>query len=136
MSPTVAIGLVLALGSSAAINWGYLAQHGAASSLPPLTLRHPVRSLVSLFSNLRWFAGFMAGIGGWVVYVVALALAPLSLVQAAAAGGIGLLALLVHRARARGYDGASGGQCGSRSWAFCCWRFHSPEAARRGGSPR
>jgi hypothetical protein len=97
VSPTVAIGLVLALGSSAAINWGYLAQHGAASSLPPLTLRHPVRSLVSLFSNLRWFAGFMAGIGGWVVYVVALALAPLSLVQAAAAGGIGLLALLVHR---------------------------------------
>jgi len=97
VSPTVAIGLVLALGSSAAINWGYLAQHGAASSLPPLTLRHPVRSLVSLFSNLRWLAGFMAGVGGWVVYVVALALAPLSLVQAAAAGGIGLLALLVHR---------------------------------------
>jgi hypothetical protein len=102
MSLTVALGLVLALGSSAAINWGYLVQHGVASSLPPLTLRHPIRSLVSLFSNPRWLAGFLAGIGGWVLYVAALALAPLSLVQAAAAGGIGLLALLVHRGPGRG----------------------------------
>jgi hypothetical protein len=97
----VVLGLILALGSSAAINWGYLAQHGAASTLPPLTLRRPVRSLVSLFSNLRWLAGFLAGIGGWVLYVAALALAPLSLVQAAAAGGIGLLALLVDRGPGR-----------------------------------
>jgi hypothetical protein len=102
VSPALAAGLVLGLGSAAAINWGYLAQHGAASSLPPLTLRHPIRSLVSLFSNLRWLAGFLAGIGGWVLYVAALALAPLSLVQAASAGGIGLLALLVHRGPGRG----------------------------------
>ena len=99
---TVAIGLVLALGSAAAINWGYLAQHDAASSLPPLTLRHPVRSLLSLFSNLRWLAGFLAGIGGWALYVAALAIAPLSLVQAASAGGIGMLALLVHRGAGAG----------------------------------
>lgn len=102
MSLGVALGLVLALGSAAAINWGYLAQHGAATSLPPLTLRHPIRSLLSLFSNLRWLTGFLAGIGGWVLYVVALVLAPLSLVQAAAAGGIGLLALLVHLGPGRG----------------------------------
>jgi hypothetical protein len=102
VSLTVALGLVLALGSSGAINWGYLAQHGAASSLPPLTLRHPIRSLTSLFANVRWLAGFLAGIGGWVLYVAALALAPLSLVQAASAGGIGLLALLVHRGPGRG----------------------------------
>ena len=101
MSPAVAFGLVLALGSSAALNWGYLAQHGVASSLPPLRLRHPIRSLLSLFSNLRWLAGFLAGIGGWVLYVAALALAPLSLVQAASAGGIGLLALLVDRGPGR-----------------------------------
>src|SRR5207247_567169 len=41
------------------------------------------------------------GIGGWVLYVVALALAPLSLVQATAAGGIALLAALVGRLSAR-----------------------------------
>jgi hypothetical protein len=41
--------------------------------------------------------GFAAGIVGWVFYVAALKLAPLSLVQAASAGGIGVLALLVAR---------------------------------------
>jgi hypothetical protein len=88
---------VLALASAAALNWGYFVQHGVASGLPPLTLRRPIASLRLLFGNLRWLAGFFVGIGGWVLYVAALALAPLSLVQAASAGGIGLLALLVSR---------------------------------------
>jgi hypothetical protein len=39
----------------------------------------------------------MAGLGGWALYLAALALAPLSLVQATSAGGIGLLAILVAR---------------------------------------
>ena len=94
---TTAAGLALALGSAFALNWGWLAQHSAASELPPLALRSPIRSLRSLFRNRAWLAGFLAGVGGWVLYVSALALAPLSLVQATSAGGIGLLALLVHR---------------------------------------
>jgi len=97
MSPSVAAGLVLALGSAAALNWGFFTQHGAASSLPPLSVRRPLHSLGLLFSNLRWLAGFVAGLAGWALYVVALMLAPLSLVQAVSAGGIGLLALLVER---------------------------------------
>jgi hypothetical protein len=75
-------------------------QHGAAASLPSLTLRRPLRSLRLLFADLRWLGGFSMGIGGWVLYVVALRLAPLSLVQATSAGGIGLLALLVRRVTA------------------------------------
>ncbi len=97
MTPQLIGGLALALGSSAALNWSYLVQHGAAADLPPLRLRHPVRSLRSLFSDLTWVIGFVTGIGGWVLYVTALWLAPLSLVQATSAGGIGLLALLVQR---------------------------------------
>ncbi len=89
------LALLLSLGSAFAINWGYLAQHGVAQELPPLSARHPVHSLRLLFSNLRWLVGFFVGIGGWVLYVVALKLAPLSLVQAVSAGGIGLLALLI-----------------------------------------
>jgi hypothetical protein len=50
-----------------------------------------------LFGAPPWLLGFLVGIGGWGLYVGALALAPLSLVQAASAGGIGLLALLVSR---------------------------------------
>jgi hypothetical protein len=89
------LGLGLALASAVALNWGYVAQHGGAAALPPLRLRQPLRSLRGLFANRRWLAGFLVGIGGWVLYVGALAVAPLSLVQATAAGGIGFLALLV-----------------------------------------
>jgi hypothetical protein len=97
VTPPLAAGLVLALGSAAALNWGFFVQHGVASKLPPLSVRRPFASLRLLFSNLRWVGGFVAGLGGWALYVGALALAPLSLVQAASAGGIGLLALLVER---------------------------------------
>jgi hypothetical protein len=86
---------MFALASAGALNWSYFAQHGAASSLPRLTLRQPLRSLGVLFGNRRWLVGFWTGIGGWVLYVVALTLAPLSLVQACAAGGLAVLAALV-----------------------------------------
>jgi hypothetical protein len=94
---TEAAGLALALASAVALNWGFFAQHGAASELPPLTLRRPIASLLSLLRDPSWLLGFLAGVGGWVLYVAALALAPLSLVQAASAGGIAVLALLVQR---------------------------------------
>jgi hypothetical protein len=90
----IAAGLALALLSAVALNWGYFVQHGVASGLPPLTLRKPLRSLAALFGNRRWLVGFFTGIGGWVLYVAALALAPLSLVQASSAGGLGVLAAL------------------------------------------
>jgi hypothetical protein len=93
----VALGLTLAVASAVAINGGYFVQHGAATGLPPLTLRRPLHSLGLLFRDLRWVVGFFTGIGGWVLYVVALKLAPLSIVQAASAGGIAILAVLVGR---------------------------------------
>ena len=94
MTWRLAGGLVLALASACALNWSYYVQHGAAASLPPLLLRRPFRSLAALFGNRRWLVGFWTGIGGWVLYVVALTLAPLSLVQACAAGGLAVLAAL------------------------------------------
>jgi enterochelin esterase-like enzyme len=90
----IGAGLALALLSAGALNWSYFVQHGAASVLPPLTLRKPLRSLATLFGNRRWLLGFFTGIGGWALYVAALALAPLSLVQASSAGGLGVLAAL------------------------------------------
>jgi hypothetical protein len=91
----LAAGLLLALLSTAALNGGFYLQHEASQSLPELTLRHPFASLSALFTNLRWVIGFVTGLAGWALYIVALDLAPLSLVQATAAGGMGLLALLV-----------------------------------------
>ena len=97
MSGLLALSLVLAAASAVALNWGLFAQHEQAAALPRLTLRRPVASLRLLFSNPRWLAGFVVGLGGWGFYVVALAFGPLSLVQATSAGGIGILALLVWR---------------------------------------
>jgi hypothetical protein len=94
---SLAGGLVLAVASAVAINGGYALQHREAAVLPPLSPRRPLRSLRSLFRVRRWLAGFLAGIGGWVLYVVALRLAPLSLVQACAAGGVGVLAVGIGR---------------------------------------
>lgn len=89
----IAAGLTLGVGSAVAISGGYALQHRGASALPPLQLARPLSSLASLFGRPLWLGGFAAGIGGWVLYVAALALAPLSLVQACAAGGVGVLAL-------------------------------------------
>jgi hypothetical protein len=93
----VGAGLALALLSAFALNWGWLEQHGAAQELPALSGRRPLRSLRLLFGNRTWVIGFVVGLAGWAFYVAALALAPLSLVQATAAGGIGILAALAHR---------------------------------------
>lgn len=94
---TLGAGLVLALLSAFALNWGWLEQHGATQGLPALSGRRPLQSLRLLFGDRTWLIGFVVGLGGWVFYVAALALAPLSLVQATAAGGIGILAALAHR---------------------------------------
>jgi drug/metabolite transporter (DMT)-like permease len=94
---TLTAGLVLAIGSAVALNWGWVAQHRAASALPPLSLRRPLASLRALFETPAWLVGFLTGIGGWGLYIAAVALAPLSLVQAVAAGSVGLIALFARR---------------------------------------
>jgi drug/metabolite transporter (DMT)-like permease len=93
----IALALLITIVSACLLNLGYLLEHSVASKLPPLSLRRPVASLRSLLLNRRWLEGFAAGVVGWVLYVAALALAPLSLVQATAAGGIGILAVMVSR---------------------------------------
>lgn len=98
MSASLAGGLVLAAASTAALNYGFFVQHRAASSgMPPLSLRRPVVSLRVLFTNRGWLVGFAVGLGGWGLYIAALRIAPIALVQAVSAGGVGLLALLVSR---------------------------------------
>jgi len=91
----LAAGLLLALASTAALSSGFYIQHAASGRLPALSVRHPLASLAALFTDRRWLAGFVTGLGGWGLYIAALDLAPISLVQATSAGGIGLIALLV-----------------------------------------
>ena len=92
MSPLV-IGLVLALASALALNGGFALQHHGASRVLRISVRQPVESARGLLAAPRWVAGFILGLAGWALYLAAQARAPLSLVQAVAAGGIGLLVL-------------------------------------------
>src|SRR4029453_4304326 len=93
------IGLCLALLSALAVNWAYTKEHDAVAGLPPLSPRRPFRSLGLLLGNRGWVIGFATETAGWLVYVAALRLAPLRLVQAVSASGIGVLALLGVRGR-------------------------------------
>ena len=65
---SLAAGLALSLASAFALNWGWVVQHAAASSLPPLRVGKPLRSLRLLFSHRRWLVGFVVGLGGWAFY--------------------------------------------------------------------
>jgi hypothetical protein len=97
MSVEILLALTVTLLSACALNIGYLIEHSVVKDLPPLSGRRPVHSLRVLLGNRRWLLGFGIEAIGWALYVLALALAPLSLVQATAAGGIGILALMVSR---------------------------------------
>jgi drug/metabolite transporter (DMT)-like permease len=72
-------------------------------------VRHPLRSAADLFHS-RWFAvGWAVAIGAWGLHVGALALAPLSIVQAVLAGGLVFLAVFAER--------FFGLRIGRRQWA-------------------
>jgi hypothetical protein len=94
MSSALAGGLGLALASALALDAGFLIQQGAVARTRELSLSRPLASLRALFASGRWLVGFCLGVSGWGLYFAALTLAPLSLVQTVAAGGIGLLVVL------------------------------------------
>ena len=95
------MALVLAFASTTLISLSYLREHGAVAGLPPLSLRRPLYSVTLLLTNRAWLLGFAMESGGFGLYVAALALAPLALVQCVKAGGVGILAVasarLAHR---------------------------------------
>lgn len=95
----MSLGLTLAFVSAVAVNWAYAREHDAAATMPPFSPRRPVRFVSLLLGNRRWLVGFATETAGWLVYVAALRLAAISLVQAVCASGIAVLAL----ASARGH---------------------------------
>jgi drug/metabolite transporter (DMT)-like permease len=105
----IQLGILLALVCALATNVGFLLKHRGACAAPDVSLRHPVRSAVGLFRS-KWFAiGMLVALVAWVFHVAALALAPLSIVQAVIAGGLVFLTVLAER-----YFGYS---VGTRQWA-------------------
>jgi drug/metabolite transporter (DMT)-like permease len=95
--PPAWIGLTLAFVSALVTNTAYSLEHDAAAALPPLSPRRPFRSAQVLLRDRRWLAAFGAETAGWLMYVAALRLAPLALVQAVAASGVAVLAFATAR---------------------------------------
>jgi hypothetical protein len=61
----------------------------------------PLHSIRLLLGERRWLLGFSTESIGWLVYVAALRLAPLALVQAVSASGIAVLAVVSARGHPR-----------------------------------
>jgi drug/metabolite transporter (DMT)-like permease len=105
---TVQIGILLAIACALATNLGFLLKHRGACAAPDVDWRHPLRSGADLFRS-KWFAiGMSVAVVAWVFHVGAMALAPLSLVQAVISGGLVFLTVLAER-----YFGCS---VGRRQW--------------------
>ena len=103
------LGILLALFCALATNVAFLLKHRGACAAPDVRLRHPVRSASGLFRS-KWFAiGMLVATGAWALHVGALALAPLSVVQAVIAGGLVFLTVLAER-----FFGCT---VGTRQWA-------------------
>jgi len=103
------IGILLALGCAIATQLGFLYKHRGANEAPCVDIRHPLHSGASLFRS-KWFAlGMAIALFAWLLHVVALALAPLSVVQAVLSTGVVMLAVLAER--------IFGFEVGPRQWA-------------------
>lgn len=94
---TLHLGLLLALLCALATNFAFLLKHRGANAAPEVSWPHPLRSALALLGS-KWFAvGMLVAFGGWLLHVAALALAPLSVVQATLSGGIVFLTVFAER---------------------------------------
>jgi multidrug transporter EmrE-like cation transporter len=91
------VGLGLALLSALTTQFGFLLRHRGAVEAPDVDMQHPLRSIAGLFRSKWWTIGYLVAAVAYAFHVGALALAPLSIVQAVLAGGLVLLAVLADK---------------------------------------
>jgi hypothetical protein len=85
------IGFGLAVASSLALNAGYLLQHMGGASAPAVDVRAPLATVRGLLRSQVWVLGTGTEIAGSLLHIGAIAVAPLTLVQAFSAGGLALV---------------------------------------------
>src|ERR687889_692553 len=94
---TLNLGILIALACAVATQLGFLYKHRGACAAPKVDIRRPLKTVKSLFAS-RWFAiGMAAALGAWLLHVAAMALAPISVVQAVLSTGVVILAVLAER---------------------------------------
>jgi len=92
------LGIALALTCALANNVGFLYKHRGACQAPAVDVSRPLWTARKLFSTRLFAVGMVIASGAWLFHVAAMAVAPLSLVQAVLAGGVVLLAVTAERA--------------------------------------
>ena len=106
---TFYLGIFLAVACAVATQLGFLYKHKGATAVAKVDIRHPFRSVRDLFS-CKWFAiGMGIALSAWILHVAAMAMAPLSVVQAVLSTGVVMLAVLAER--------VFGFRVGKRQWA-------------------
>jgi drug/metabolite transporter (DMT)-like permease len=106
---TLNLGILLALGCAIATQLGFLYKHRGANEAPCVDIRRPLCSAKALFLSKSFAIGMGIACGAWLLHVVALALAPMSVVQAVLSTGVVMLAVLAER--------IFGFNVGPRQWA-------------------
>lgn len=91
------LGMLLALACAFVANLGFFYKYRGANAVAKVEVSHPLRSVKALFSS-GWFAiGMLVATASWGLHVVALALAPMSVIQVALAAGMVFIAVMADR---------------------------------------
>lgn len=100
MSPAVGsveAGIALALVGAVVANFASLLKHHGCQQVPLVRIQAPLQSARRLAASPWFAAGWGVAAAAWLMHVAALSMAPISLVQAALAGGAVSLAVLSQR---------------------------------------
>lgn len=109
---TLALGILLALACAFVANLGFFYKYRGANAAPSVQVRHPLHSARALFAS-KWFTiGMIVATASWGLHVVALTLAPMSVIQVSLAAGIVFIAVMADR--------MFGFEVGPRQWLGLC----------------
>ena len=89
-------GIVLAVLSTVMYTIGIVTEKRATRRLPELHARQAVQMVTTLFGDSYWLLGFALLVCGLLTQILALSLAPISIVQPLSVSGIVLLLILSH----------------------------------------
>jgi len=102
------LGIACALACALTTNLGFLYKHRGACAAPTVDFRRPFWSARQLFKSKLFTIGMIVACVSWAFHIGAMAMVPLSVVQAVLAGGVVMLAIMAER--------AFGLKIGKRQW--------------------
>jgi multidrug transporter EmrE-like cation transporter len=94
---SVQLGLFFAFLTALGSVLGFFLKHKGAVQAPPVEYKRPLHSTIALFRSPVYTIGCVVATTSWGFHVIALGLAPISVVQATIAGGLVLVTVVADR---------------------------------------